>query len=258
MPHLTLRPLIAASEMPHTTPGLPSWAIDFACSNRLGPRQDKWWRHSDRFTHYLACGLERLSMSVIVRDEALALTGVFVDEVFDVAPVYEVDEEKEVDDDDLRKAILVNSALLELHRMPLSDRYVTGVSVKDAFWRTMIGDLITNERPIRKPQWYDERDFDQYLQDGTQSDLNDALYGMIPNHAFFITTNGYMGVGPPDAQPGDQVWIFEGDRLPFVIRNLVGSEMNEKTKFSLIGDTYVHGIMNGEVLWKETRTIWII
>lgn len=40
------RPFIGARELPHITPTLPGWAIDFASSSAIGKRQKTWWRHS--------------------------------------------------------------------------------------------------------------------------------------------------------------------------------------------------------------------
>ncbi|KAJ4304634.1 hypothetical protein N0V90_000160 [Kalmusia sp. IMI 367209] len=254
-----LRALVAASVMPRITLDLPSWAIDFACSSRLGTRQTKWWRHSDRFAHYLACGETRLPLSVVAKDMALALTGVRVDEVLDVAHVFEVDESEDIIDEDLRRSILLNAAVLELYQMHLTNPYIGGGSVKEAFWKTMVGDLITTERPTGKPHWYHQDDFDDYVQHGTRNILHDALCGMLPNHAFFVTKDGYIGVGPPHTKPKDQIWVFEGGRLPFIMREQdKPPDSYEDETLSLVGDAYVHGIMSGEVSWNDLQTIWVV
>jgi hypothetical protein len=80
--------------------------------------------------------------------------------------------------------------------------------------------------------------------------LYESLCGMLPNQAFFVTVKGYIGVGPPDARSGDQVWILCGGQVPFVLRET----QQESTAFdgacerSLVGDAYVHGIMDGEAV----------
>ena len=68
---------------------------------------------------------------------------------------------------------------------------------------------------------------------------------------FFITTDGYMGVGPPEMLPGDSVVILLGGRVPFCLR---AAEDETKGHYTLVGDTYVHGLMDGEGVpanWKE-------
>ena len=44
-----LRPFIGARELPHVTPGLPTWAIDLASNSAIGKRQTMWWHHSHRY-----------------------------------------------------------------------------------------------------------------------------------------------------------------------------------------------------------------
>ncbi|RSM07899.1 hypothetical protein CDV31_008391 [Fusarium ambrosium] len=59
----------------------------------------------------------------------------------------------------------------------------------------------------------------------------------------FRTQQNYLGNGPGAARPGDQVWVLAGGRVPFVLR-----PQEEKGKFELVGDAYVHGIMHGEAV----------
>ena len=74
---------------------------------------------------------------------------------------------------------------------------------------------------------------------------------------FFITQRGYMGIGPKDIKPGDTIALFKGGPLPFVIRKTVSrvqhAEEIEQMKFSLVGEAYVHGISDGEVLEQARR-----
>lgn len=56
----------------------------------------------------------------------------------------------------------------------------------------------------------------------------------------FCTSKGYLGLGPRHLQPGDHVVIVHGSTVPFILRSI------EENKFTLIGEAYVHGIMDGE------------
>jgi hypothetical protein len=83
---------------------------------------------------------------------------------------------------------------------------------------------------------------------------------MVLNNAFFITKSGYLGIGPPDTQLGDQVWIFHGGKVPFVMRSATEyGDSYGHDKLLLVGDAYVHGIMDGEAARQEheTRRAWI-
>lgn len=56
---------------------------------------------------------------------------------------------------------------------------------------------------------------------------------------FFVTKRGYIGVGPPTTKLNDQICVFAGGGVPFVLDK-------KKRACSLIGECYVHGIMYGE------------
>jgi hypothetical protein len=73
--------------------------------------------------------------------------------------------------------------------------------------------------------------------------------------AFFVTEKGYIGLGPSNMEEGDLVYVLSGGQVPFILRptTLEGG-------FSLVGETYVHGIMDGEatVLEIEIETIYLV
>jgi hypothetical protein len=50
-----------------------------------------------------------------------------------------------------------------------------------------------------------------------------------------------LATGPASTQVGDQVWIIKDARQPVVLRQIA-----ESTHFTLMGQSYVHGIMYGE------------
>jgi hypothetical protein len=62
---------------------------------------------------------------------------------------------------------------------------------------------------------------------------------------FFITRNGYFGLGPQAARQGDRIVVLLGVDVPLVLRRL------DKTHH-VVGEAYVHGIMNGEAVeqWR--------
>jgi len=60
----------------------------------------------------------------------------------------------------------------------------------------------------------------------------------------FLSENGYVGVGPAQMQTGDIAVVILGADLPYILRPV------DKGRFVLIGDTYVHGAMDGEIIGK--------
>ena len=79
---------------------------------------------------------------------------------------------------------------------------------------------------------------------------------------FFVTKLGYIGFGPPETtnvpsnkhEEGiDVVAVLYGGRTPFVLRpkkpkGLVAGCEGVQTFYELVGDCYIHGIMDGELV----------
>ena len=58
---------------------------------------------------------------------------------------------------------------------------------------------------------------------------------------FFTTTKGFMGLAPAIAQVGDKVGLIAGCCTPFIIRP-------DGPNYALVGESYVHGVMDGELM----------
>jgi hypothetical protein len=71
----------------------------------------------------------------------------------------------------------------------------------------------------------------------------------------FITSRGYIGLGPEHTQIGDEVAILLGGSTPFMLREAVSAKAGE-THWNLLGDCYVHGCMDGELVEGEQTYDW--
>ena len=71
--------------------------------------------------------------------------------------------------------------------------------------------------------------------------FNEMVIKACNGRRFFRTKKGYMGLGPKDIRNGDTVSVLRGGQVPFILRKLDETYM-------LIGESYVHGIMNGEAM----------
>ena len=60
------------------------------------------------------------------------------------------------------------------------------------------------------------------------------------------TKGGYFGIAPYDTEKEDVLVIFEGFAMPFVLRQ-------KGEEYVLIGDAYVHGMMDGELICKVKK-----
>ena len=68
----------------------------------------------------------------------------------------------------------------------------------------------------------------------------------LSNHAVFITSQGYLGLGPALTAVGDAVVIFGGSQTPFVMRKIGLAGVAKE--FCILGECYLHGFMYGELL----------
>lgn len=59
--------------------------------------------------------------------------------------------------------------------------------------------------------------------------------------SFFVTQEGYMGLAPRSAKKGDLICVLLGCSVPVIIRNI-------GTNYLVVGDTYVYGMMLGEMV----------
>lgn len=82
-----------------------------------------------------------------------------------------------------------------------------------------------------------------------------AIREVCGGRKFMVTKTGWIGVVPPGTRVGDEVRIVMGAQTPFVMRPIEGvGEGIEERCFELVGECYVHGMMDGEILTDESAT----
>jgi hypothetical protein len=81
--------------------------------------------------------------------------------------------------------------------------------------------------------------------------IRDAIGSATSNRRFFLTAHGMPGLGPRDTRQGDVVAILAGGRVPYVLRRSPNAAREGLDLFSFVGDCYVEGVMQAELL--DTR-----
>jgi hypothetical protein len=89
----------------------------------------------------------------------------------------------------------------------------------------------------------------------------DNLVGGPSNERKLLRTDiGHIGLGPQSMQIGDTVWIMPGCSAPLILRlsdkfshSSPNSEPLSESKYVLVGDAYIHGVMNGESVNDDTQ-----
>ncbi|KAJ9668076.1 hypothetical protein H2201_001882 [Coniosporium apollinis] len=137
--------------------------------------------------------------------------------------------------------------------------YATAEQQRDAIWKTLIVDHVSTRRgeSIRTSE-ADKRDHEALLRssqllldEGPDGDYSENYRSTteLTEEQLFITDQGYLGRGPKNVQPGDQVCIILGLNVPSVLRKAGGGQ------YRLVGPAYVHGIMDGEFMERGVGSV---
>lgn len=86
-------------------------------------------------------------------------------------------------------------------------------------------------------------------------DINASVIRATSGRHLFVTSQGYIGLGPYSARVGDNVAIFLGGSTPFVMKQDT-SQTTKTGQWLLRGDCYVHGWMDGELVRNEETQDW--
>jgi hypothetical protein len=94
-----------------------------------------------------------------------------------------------------------------------------------------------------------------YSQSFYDAALIDRALGFANGREFFASDRGNIGWAPPGAKVGDEICVFHGCKLPFVIRRAAHPD-----HYRLIGACYIQGFVDGEALELpvETTTIKLV
>ncbi|KAF4458904.1 heterokaryon incompatibility (het-6OR allele) [Fusarium albosuccineum] len=82
----------------------------------------------------------------------------------------------------------------------------------------------------------------------------------ITKRAFFITKDGRMGLGPASIARDDEVFIFPGGNLPFILRHTappgsVEQYIETARTTRLVGDCFLHGAMDGMLTYPQEGSL---
>lgn len=234
---------------------LPSWVPDWTRRRSL---ESHWMKLGWAYNQY-SDGFEGRVKSkayVSLVDGAynmLKVTGFRVDRLESVVKLY----------DDISEFSLSNFAAAchkyfqQIEAVTNGDLYFTGQSWLEVNCRTLIADhLNRTETTITDAiQQYKEvkRIFTNASNYRNSSNLNSwggAWIGLMPEYAFCKTTRGFVGLVPNACSNIDEVFMFQGSDLPFILRPV----HTVPGLYRFIGGCYLHGLMKGEA-WKSEHML---
>jgi hypothetical protein len=89
---------------------------------------------------------------------------------------------------------------------------------------------------------------DSFRIQGQQELFTSLFQNVNADRRIYRTSQGYVGLGPTSMREGDEVWLLNGATVLFIMRKRPGED-----SYTLIGETYLHGFMHGELLSAEFR-----
>ena len=129
----------------------------------------------------------------------------------------------------------------------------------DHMWRRLLLDITVDDDPkvFRRTTPKDHERHSNLMKTISGSDFMKphtfayllSIQSNYSNRRIFSTSNHRIGVGPRETREGDLVCILEGGPLPFILREgKHATDSYHPTQHTLVGVTYVHGVMDGEII----------
>ncbi|KAF2446575.1 HET-domain-containing protein [Karstenula rhodostoma CBS 690.94] len=258
-----LRPLtVSPRQQPsESTPNIASWALDLAFTSPKHSPDVYYLMHG--YDEYRADeGLGPIDLKAIeteIGQRRLTLTGVHVDVIVQtqngfltdkVSDTWPVSTTEPLLHDWYAAAVgcpfsnhdLAGSASRELYPESTYNR-------AEAFAKLVLGDVVRDgaQQPGRKANDNDVYDVWEIMRGKAtcvENDTRNTIYGMMANQNMFVTETGLMGQGHMETEVGDQVWIFRGGKVPFVVRP---PKVEGEDGYTFVGQCYVQGVMRGEM-----------
>jgi hypothetical protein len=227
--------------------GLPTWCPDLKKLNKCAQLNSYFVGIRDP--------KEESSIRAVTDLDFLSIQGVEVDKIDKVASA-KYPPHLEERDRDKRKELL---SQFHDETLRMAQAFY-GTPIPEQYCRTLIADVA---RPRDGRKWSTEEmvaGYQAHFAEGPlKAHLNateKALSGIYSSCAvqacsgrkFIATTKRRVGLAPANCEVSDVICVFRGAGVAHVLRRNVARAEGEATTFSFVGDCYLHGIMNSEVL----------
>ena len=253
----------------HPTPSQPSWVPDWATPRQTASLGYYAKHHGIYRASKKPYWEMQLRTDITEKGAALAIVGVIVDTITEIGMIS--------GEPDLKDLLIPGTAtshfVLEGIDLAIEACHPSSSSkstIFETFWQTLVAgkdpsnhvkapdeyssifallfDSATGRSPSFPDQPSDSRRQRLTLENlkvrtpaRTYRDMQVAMKSASKNRRLGVTEKGYLGLYPRGANIGDQVCVFIGACVPFVIRKLGGGN-----EYQLVGECYVHDIMDGE------------
>lgn len=262
-------------------PNRPSWEKDFTMtlSSNQKYKEAERFIHQKLFQPYHEPGTPITASPEVIQVGVLRVRGVHMDTVKAIVGK-PYPEGLILDTDNIYPWLLALEEVEKMSREDVEGTFQIKVNeqqnLKEAFWRTMLGEHIAREEsandlanksqshatPFGNRQRLEGENLRQIAdwipkmwkkpKHANLNSFEEAMLTTVLGRSFVIGGHGYFGLVPKEAQVGDEIWVLHGGRLPFLLRK---SANESEEKMRIIGDCFIHEIMDGRMT-KEAAKVW--
>ncbi|KAN0108841.1 heterokaryon incompatibility protein 6 OR allele [Hyaloscypha variabilis] len=255
----SLKLLSLAERGPNSKLDLPSWIPDWSSAPEQVSRNPLFG------LGFEAAGEAKAEVSILEDGRVLNVAGLTVDIIQRVGSYVLGSRKREPVDD---------KGLLSLPRDEIewlkecddiasaAEPYPTGEDFTEAYARMIVcNQKMTPARFQRGAEDSQDDPNDAFFREGyrcirrslerlpginpeTMLQYTKSINSVTTGRKFCATKRRYLGWVPGDAAPGDIICILLGAETPYILR----PDENDSKYYKLVGETYIHGIMQGEAL----------
>ncbi|KAL8643480.1 MAG: hypothetical protein Q9226_008341 [Calogaya cf. arnoldii] len=215
------------------SPGFPSWVPDYRIDNGSAPLQKS---EADSTWAYNTCGA-REAHNARIEGSHLIVKGFCADEIINVSKTWEYEN--------------FSTAEVQAWAPKDSDNVYSlmGQTRDEAFRRTVVADMdVWTKSRGYIVDWGLINAYHHTLtadESSHKGRMEVALRCASTTRRFCWTKAGRMGLAPNATQAGDLLFVLWGGQMMHVLRR------KEAGTIYYVGESYVHGVMDGELVTDE-------
>ncbi|KAN0108568.1 HET domain containing protein [Hyaloscypha variabilis] len=249
--------------------GLPSWVPDFSTKPRSFPTSG-WAVSPDNI--FKASGHQAGEYHISDNGDTLSVKGAVVDMIRSarlVAGMVQLDptdsislslyddEQGGAEEDRLELGpdgegrqvplfVTNDLFLLDESNHAMQEPYIGGSTLLSAYLCATVAIASSTHWAARTGEVSADICIDSETQENAQWTKNERRCWFSVGKRLCTCENGWICMAQPDTRPGDLICVISGVDVPFVIRRA-----DQVDCFTLVGDAYVHGLMQGEILTRS-------
>jgi len=242
--------------------GFPSWVPDFSCQTAETATQPSGVQfHPPASMSASGVGAECINGRRLSDKRTLCVEGLFIDVIDEVIPLG-----KSFGELVLRLSHIESVSEAAKQRpyclqdeKPLVASLMDGFKRKEPLWRTLVYNKCWMSGYETAPGTYEDmhqallsrEDLPSGSSHKPSNEYENCLAQCVGSRILFTTEKGFVGTCIADGRPGDVLALWFGSPVPFVLRpadQSIQVDGVEEGVYSLIGASYVGGIMAGEMV----------